>query len=200
MIPNAVDTKRFTPDPSARRPLNTINIVIMSRLCYRKGTDLLLDVIPPIASLFPEVYFIIGGDGPKKILLEEMKEKYNLHDRMELLGSVPHSEVRNVLVRGHIFLNTSLTEAFCIAIVEAASCGLQVVSTAVGGVVEVLPSNMIRMAAPEPQSIIEALSATIPEVRNITSHTFHEQISTCYDWHLVADRTEVVYESLEGRR
>ena len=32
-------------------------------------------------------------------------------------GSVPHKEVRNVLVRGHIFLNTSLTEAFCIAIV-----------------------------------------------------------------------------------
>ena len=32
VIPNAVDTKRFTPDPSARRPLNTINIVIMSRL------------------------------------------------------------------------------------------------------------------------------------------------------------------------
>ncbi|KAI2598730.1 phosphatidylinositol glycan anchor biosynthesis class A, partial [Homo sapiens] len=28
--------------------------------------------------------------------------------------------------QGHIFLNTSLTEAFCMAIVEAASCGLQV--------------------------------------------------------------------------
>ena len=26
-------------------------------------------------------------------------------------------------MKGHIFLNTSLTEAFCIAIVEAASCG-----------------------------------------------------------------------------
>jgi hypothetical protein len=26
---------------------------------------------------------------------------------------------------GHIFLNTSLTEAFCIAILEAVSCGLQ---------------------------------------------------------------------------
>lgn len=28
-----------------------------------------------------------------------------------------------VLVQGNIFLNTSLTEAFCIAIVEAACCG-----------------------------------------------------------------------------
>jgi hypothetical protein len=40
------------------------------------------------------------------------------------------------LIRGQIFLNTSLTEAFCIAIVEAASCGLLVVSTKVGGLPE----------------------------------------------------------------
>lgn len=40
-------------------------------------------------------------------------------------------------VRGQIFLNASLTEAFCMAIVEAAAAGLLVVSTAVGGVPEV---------------------------------------------------------------
>lgn len=45
---------------------------------------------------------------------------------MRLLGGLEHQDVRNVLVQGHIFLNTSLTEAFCMAIVEAASCGLQV--------------------------------------------------------------------------
>jgi phosphatidylinositol glycan class A protein len=64
-------------------------------------------------------------------------------------------KVREVLVRGHIFLNTSLTEAFCISIVEAASTGLLVVSTDVGGVAEVLPSHMIYLAQPNPQSIIE---------------------------------------------
>lgn len=47
---------------------------------------------------------------------------------MHLLGALEHKDVRNVLVQGHIFLNTSLTEAFCMAIVEAASCGLQVKS------------------------------------------------------------------------
>ena len=40
-------------------------------------------------------------------------------------------------MRGQIFLNASLTEAFCMAIVEAAAAGLLVVSTAVGGVPEV---------------------------------------------------------------
>lgn len=46
--------------------------------------------------------------------------------RVRLLGALEHKDVRNVLVQGHIFLNTSLTEAFCMAIVEGASCGLQV--------------------------------------------------------------------------
>ncbi len=48
-----------------------------------------------------------------------------LHDRVELLGAVPHKNVRDVLVRGHIFLNASLTESFCIAILEAAWCVAQ---------------------------------------------------------------------------
>lgn len=55
---------------------------------------------------------------------------------------------QKVLIKGDIFLNTSLTEAFCIAIVEAASCGLFVVSTKVGGIPEVLPESMITFAEP----------------------------------------------------
>lgn len=56
-------------------------------------------------------------------LLEEIRERYCLQDRVTLLGSLKHSEVRDVLVKGDIFLNTSLTEAYCMAIVEAVSCG-----------------------------------------------------------------------------
>ena len=173
-IPNAVDPRNFTPDPSARlgaqsgaRPRarraagvaptrgvgaracadpQGVNIVMISRLVYRKGIDLAVFVIPEICRCFPRVKFIIGaaprwgrreaavrpdvcaprvgsgagGDGPKRLVLEEMREKHQLHERVELLGAVPHNRVRDVLVRGHIYLNTSLTEAFCIAIVEAA--------------------------------------------------------------------------------
>ena len=70
------------------------------------------------------VNFVIAGDSPKRILLEEMIEKHRLQDRVEMLGELQQSQVRDqLLVRGQIFLNTSLTEAFCMAIVEAASCG-----------------------------------------------------------------------------
>ena len=46
-------------------------------------------------------------------------------------------------------MNTSLTESFGIAILEAACAGLYVVSTRVGGVPEILPEDMISFAAPE---------------------------------------------------
>lgn len=39
-IPNAVDPTKFIPDPSQRFPINTVNIVMLSRLVYRKGIDL----------------------------------------------------------------------------------------------------------------------------------------------------------------
>ena len=67
-----------------------------------------------------------------------MVASHGLQHRVQLTGPVSHAGVRHVLVRGHIFLNTSLTEAFCMAIVEAAAAGLLVVSTDVGGVPEVL--------------------------------------------------------------
>lgn len=107
------------------------------------------------------VNFIIGGDGPKRDLLEEMREKTNMQDRVRLLGALNHSEVQSVLSQGHIFLNTSLTEAFCMAIVEAASCGLQVVSTRVGGIPEVLPSELIILTEPSIDSVLKGLLLAI---------------------------------------
>ena len=60
-------------------------------------------------------------------------------------------------VSGDIFLNTSLTEAFCMAILEAAACGLTVVSTKVGGIPEVLPGKYINFVEPEVNSIEQGL-------------------------------------------
>jgi phosphatidylinositol glycan class A protein len=128
VIPNALISAEFTPDIS-RRSKDRITIVVASRLVYRKGIDLLVGLIPVICQKYPTVHFLIAGDGPKRVDLEQCREQYILQERVTLLGSVSHSEIRDVLVQGDIFLNTSLTEAFCIAIVEAASCGLLVVST-----------------------------------------------------------------------
>ena len=196
-IPNAVDSSKFTPDPSQRYPSNTINVVLLSRLVYRKGIDLLVKVIPIVCAKFPILHFIIGGDGPKKLLLEEMRERYQLHDRVELLGVVPHHKVRDVLVRGHVFLNCSLTESFCIALLEAASCGLFVVSTKVGGVPEVLPPSMIKFAEPTVTDLVDAITEAVAISRRIVPLEMHERVRTMYNWLNVAHRTEIVYDEIE---
>lgn len=199
MIPNSVDVNKFTPNPGLRFPLNTINIVTVSRLTFRKGVDLLVDVIPEVLRKYPNVRFIIGGDGPKMKILKEMRDKYNISDKVELLGSLPHSEVRNVLCRGHIFLNPSLTEAFCIAILEAASCGLLCVSTNVGGIPEVLPPEMIYLAPAKPKPLIQQLEKAIQNVKNIPCTKMHEAVRALYSWHNVAARTERVYQNVMAR-
>ena len=39
---------------------------------------------------------IVGGEGPKRIVLEELREKYGLMNRVSLLGELKHKDVRNV--------------------------------------------------------------------------------------------------------
>ncbi|PKU70078.1 phosphatidylinositol glycan, class A [Dendrobium catenatum] len=54
VIPNAVDTAMFTPAPK-RLCYDEIVIVVISRLVYRKGADLLVEVIPEVCRLNPNV-------------------------------------------------------------------------------------------------------------------------------------------------
>lgn len=57
VIPNAVDTAMFKPAPK-RLSYDEIIIVVISRLVYRKGADLLVEVIPEVCRLFPNVSFL----------------------------------------------------------------------------------------------------------------------------------------------
>ncbi|QSL66445.1 hypothetical protein MERGE_000825 [Pneumocystis wakefieldiae] len=179
VIPNAIVAENFCPDPS-------------------KGVDLLIATIPRICSLYSDVKFIIAGSGPKAIDIEQMREKYMLQDRVEMLGSIRHEDVRDVMVRGHIYLHPSLTEAFGTVLVEAASCGLYVVCTRVGGVPEVLPPHMTIFSEPEEDDLVSATSRAIDALKEkrIRTDSFHNEIKTMYSWTDVAERTERVYDCI----
>jgi phosphatidylinositol glycan class A protein len=122
--------------------------------------------------------------------LLQMRETHFLQDRITLLGPVAHRDVPSVrayyisilqfklttmqvLQQGSIFLNTSLTEAFGIAILEAACAGLYVVSTRVGGVPEILPEDMISFASPTADGTLFKL------FRNIINSSWLRRVS-CY--------------------
>ncbi|XP_068627872.1 phosphatidylinositol N-acetylglucosaminyltransferase subunit A [Battus philenor] len=198
VIPNAVDAYNFTPDPSKRDP-KVITIVIVSRLVYRKGVDLMAAVIADLCPRYPHIRFIIGGDGPKMWLLQEVRERKSLQHCVTLLGSLKHSEVRDTLVKGDIFLNTSLTEAYCMAIVEAAACGLKVVSTKVGGIPEVLPETMIYLTEPNVPSIIKGIESAMDDIKKgniLCPYECNRMIRKMYNWMDIARRTEIVYNKI----
>ncbi|XP_076256023.1 phosphatidylinositol glycan anchor biosynthesis class A isoform X2 [Rhynchophorus ferrugineus] len=198
VIPNAVDTYAFTPNPSQRAQCQ-ITVVVVSRLVYRKGVDLTAQLIADICHKFKQIHFLIAGDGPKRWLLEEVRERKGLQDRVVLLGALEHSQVRNVLVKGDIFLNTSLTEAYCMAIVEAVSCGLKVVSTKVGGIPEVLPEDLIILTEPTVPALMEGLEQAIEELNRdkfVCPYECNKRVEHCYNWFNIASRTEIVYQSV----
>jgi len=198
VIPNGVDANVFTPDVT-KKNTEMVTLVVVSRLVYRKGTDLLAGIIPIICNKYPEIQFIVGGDGPKRVILEELREKHGLLDRVTLLGELNHNQVRDVLVQGDIFINTSLTEAFCIAIVEAAACGLQVVSTDVGGVFEVLPPDMIYLAQPSIKDLVSVVETAIMDRKTgrfIDPWVSNERMKKTYTWNNVGLRTEKIYNEM----
>jgi len=115
------------------------------------------------------------------------------------VGPILNEQVPALLRQGHLFLNCSLTEAFCIAIVEAISCGLLCVSTRVGGVEEVIPESMIFLAEPHPHDILEKIKLAVKRVmskRDVHPEILHEKIAKMYNWRNVAKRTERVYDTV----
>lgn len=197
------------PDPS--QPINPgdpITIVVISRLFYNKGTDLLISALPLLLRRHDNLRFIIAGSGPKAIDLEQTLDSLpqqlvympNGQSRVVLLGSIRHEEVRDVMVRGHMLLSTSLTEAFGTVLVEAASCGLMVVATRVGGVPEVLPGNMTVFVLPEVQDVIRGVTEAVGllTTKAVRRDRFHDQVKMMYSWADIARRTERVYDLITG--
>ena len=219
VIPNAVDTTHFAPLPRAAPGSSSsspsasssssassgerVRVLVLSRLVYRKGIDLIVDVIPLVCARLSYVDFVIGGDGPKRLALDEMVERHNLHHRVAFLGPLPHTAVAASLTSAHLFLNTSLTEAFCIAILEAVSCGLYVVATRVGGVPEILPDDLIRFVDVDVGDVVEGVVEGVERVRRergaeggdeAVRWARHERVREMYNWHAVAERVERVYQ------
>ncbi|KAK5128880.1 hypothetical protein LTR85_000213 [Meristemomyces frigidus] len=197
------------PDPS--RPIgpgDPITIIVINRLFYNKGTDLLISALPLLLRRHDNLRFIIAGSGPKAIDLEQTLDSLpqNLlltpsgQSKVVQLGSIRHEEVRDVMVRGQLLLSTSLTEAFGTVLVEAASCGLMVVATRVGGVPEVLPGNMTVFVLPEVEDVVRGVTEAVGLLTSkaVRRDKFHDLVKNMYSWSDIARRTERVYDLITG--
>lgn len=203
VVPNAASDSFSQGQRGDKRNRTTLNIVCVSRLVHRKGIKLIEKIIPNICKSIKDVQFIIAGDGPKRVDLEQMRERHCLFNEVKLIGSASVETVVELLKEGDIFLNSSLTEAFCIAILEAALSGLIVVSTKVGGVPEVLPVHLMEVSEPKAKGkhhfnhldLENALRKVICRMKSDDALSPRDAIDCqmAYGWSTTAKRVERSY-------
>lgn len=103
-------------------------IFSLGRLVPYKGYRHLIEA----ASELEEDYVVlIGGTGPLKEHLEKEIEAWGVQDKVFLLGHISDEELPQYYGACRVFCisSTQKTEAFCIAQIEAMSCGKPVVAT-----------------------------------------------------------------------
>lgn len=101
VIPNAVNIESFEPggQPDAalksRLGLQGASVVgfIGSFYAY-EGLDLLLEALPGILALRPDVRVLLVGGGPQDAALKAQVQRLGLTDKVVFTGRVPHGEVQ----------------------------------------------------------------------------------------------------------
>lgn len=78
------------------------------------------------------------GEGPQRVVLEELVKQYGLENHIEFYGSVPNVEVYRHLAANNIYILMSQNEGLPISIIEAMRAGLPVISTKIAGIPEIV--------------------------------------------------------------
>jgi glycosyltransferase involved in cell wall biosynthesis len=118
-----------------------------------------LDMVKAIAALErPDVYMVWVGDGVMRAKTERLIARHGIGDRFLLLGD--RMDVSMLLPGFDVFAMSSLYEGLPCALVEAMSCGVPVVATAVNSVPEIVISGKTGLLARpgDPASLSRALA------------------------------------------
>lgn len=190
IIPNGVDTARFYPKRMSRK--RKVRLLFCARFVFRKGINLLVGALPLIGRN-KEIEIIIAGDGPMRSCIERAIDEYDLHEQVRLVGLCDFVKMPDLLRSCDIFLSTSLTETFCMAILEAVACGLLAVSTNVGGVHEIFEPGVVYFCRPEPSDIAAQVFRAVKDLSTHDPMRNYERLIKKYDWSIIAKKTESVY-------
>ena len=89
------------------------------------------------------------GDGPGWAECERSAVALGLGEQVTFLGAQPKPEIARLMRSADLFVLPSRLETFGAAIAEALASGLPVVSTAVGGIPELVNESCGRLVARE---------------------------------------------------
>lgn len=141
VIPNGVDTERFSPSPVRRRLSDReIRLLTVARLTRQKRLEDGIRILSNLAHTHPVTYTIAGSGEDEQRLRDECR-KYGVANRVHFTGQVPHDRVPSLMAEADIFLLPSRWEGMPNALLEAAACGLPCVAYNVEGISEILTHN-----------------------------------------------------------
>src|SRR5262245_21029613 len=147
IVPLGIDFDALKGDGAAlRRDLGIAPdepvVGIVGRLTAIKNHDLFLRLA---ARLRHRARFVVFGDGAERDALQQRAATLGLGDGLLFAGT---REPGDIYAATDVVALTSLNEGTPLALIEAMACGLPVVSTAVGGVVDLLGEARERTVGP----------------------------------------------------
>ncbi|MEN9470374.1 MAG: hypothetical protein RL630_2107 [Verrucomicrobiota bacterium] len=144
LVPNAIDLRRFSPGQITRRDsrsklgLSPDAPVIagVGRLNSQKNFSLFLDVAAALTPRFPNLRFLLAGEGPEEAMLREKVRQLGLTDRIVFAGYI--ADTRQVYAAADILLMPSRFEGLPMTLLEAMAMNLPVVASKLDGIAEVI--------------------------------------------------------------
>ncbi|MEN1972035.1 glycosyltransferase [Luteimonas sp. MJ204] len=117
-------------------PADALVIGCVGRLVELKNHRLLLDQVPALAAMFPDVRVLLIGDGPMRASLEDRARVLGIEAHVRFTGA--RDDVGRLLPALDVFALPSRTEGLSIALLEACAAALPVLASDVGGNPEIV--------------------------------------------------------------
>ena len=176
-------------------PEATLLIGINSRFVDWKGINYALDAWHEIAADYPQVHFILSGDGPERSNYEAQIARLNL-PRVHFLGW--RSDPIVVIGALDILLVPSLQEGFGLVMLEAMGLRVPVVASDATAMKEVIVHGETGLLVPprDSSAIAEALAALLPDsaLRHYLGHNGEDRLESVFNAGRMADETLAIYE------
>lgn len=138
-------------------------IGMVGRLEQIKGPEYFIEAAKEILDKFPEVKFLVVGDGSLRKKLEHRCQDLHISDKVVFTGW--REDTPRILPILDLLVLPSLNEAVGRIILEAGACGVPVVAASVGGVPEIVKSDETGVLV-KPRSSQELSKAIIALLRN----------------------------------
>jgi glycosyltransferase involved in cell wall biosynthesis len=163
VIPNAVDTLRFTPEArttkrnESRRSLSYDQshfvLLLIGNDWKKKGLDTLLKAIALLTDL-PLRMLVVGKDEPA--FYRPLVDQLALKDRV--CFEKPSMDVLSFYAAADLYIGPSLEDSFGLPIVEAMACGLPVIASSNAGASEMIRDGETGFILRDPQDQLELAS------------------------------------------